>query len=215
MRYNDNRARQDMVKQQLIPRGIRDPRVLEAMGKVPREAFVPDAMKTQAYDDRPLPIGKDQTISQPYIVALMTEALELKGTETVLEVGTGSGYQAAVLAELCHTVYTVERIESLLDNAKNILQDLGYNNIRYKVFNGTLGWPEYAPYDGIIVTAAAPRIPKPLLEQLAEGGRVLVPVGDRLGQSLIKVTRVDRGFFEKDLGGVRFVRLIGDYGWAE
>ncbi|MFO7986446.1 MAG: protein-L-isoaspartate(D-aspartate) O-methyltransferase [Desulfatiglandaceae bacterium] len=215
MPYDYNLAREEMVKQQLVPRGINDPRVLEAMGKVPREAFVPEAMKPQAYDDCPLPIGRDQTISQPYIVALMTQALDLTGTEMVLEVGTGSGYQAAVLAELCHTVYTVERIESLLKNAQTILQKLGYANVRYKVFNGTLGWPEYAPYDGIIVTAAAPRIPSPLLEQLTEGGRVVAPVGDRLGQNLLKVTKEKQGYFEKNLGGVRFVRLIGDYGWNE
>lgn len=215
MHYDYSSVRKEMVKRQLIPRGIRDPRVLEAMGKVPREAFVPDAMKADAYDDRPLPIGQDQTISQPYIVALMTEALELTGSEMVLEVGTGSGYQAAVLAELCDTVYTVERIEPLMENAKRILQNLGYANIRYKVFNGTLGWPEYAPYDGIIVTAAAPRTPRPLLEQLTEGGRVVVPVGDRLSQNLIKVTKEKQGYFEKNLGGVRFVPLMGDYGWKE
>ncbi|MDZ7695375.1 MAG: protein-L-isoaspartate(D-aspartate) O-methyltransferase [Deltaproteobacteria bacterium] len=215
MAYDFKSAREDMVKRQLIPRKIIDQRVLEAMSKVPREAFVPDHMKAEAYDDRPLPIGRDQTISQPYIVALMTQALELKGTEKVLEIGTGSGYQAAVLAELCDTVYTVERIEALLMNAREILQNMGYTNIRFKVFDGTLGWPEHSPYDAVIVTAAAPRIPRPLLEQMKEGGSAVVPVGDRLSQSLTKVTRDQQGYFEKNLGGVRFVRLVGDYGWKE
>jgi len=215
MAYDFQSVREDMVKRQLIPRGITDQRVLEAMSKVPREAFVPDHMKDEAYDDRPLPIGRDQTISQPYIVALMTQALELKGAEKVLEIGTGSGYQAAVLAELCDTVYTVERIDVLLVNARETLQNMGYTNIRFKVFDGTLGWPEYSPYDAIIVTAAAPRIPRPLLEQMKEGGSAVVPVGDRLSQSLIKVTRDQQGYFEKNLGGVRFVRLVGNYGWQE
>jgi protein-L-isoaspartate(D-aspartate) O-methyltransferase len=208
-------ARESMVKTQLVPRGIRDLRVLEAMKKIPRERFVDPPMKRRAYDDNPLPIGKDQTISQPYIVALMTEALELKGNEKTLEIGTGSGYQAAILAELSGVVYTVERIESLLEQAKCTLDDLGYTNIYYKVFNGTLGWPEEAPYDAIIVTAGAPRVPKPLTDQLNEGGRLVIPVGDRLGQELMKVTREEGGFFEKSLGGVRFVSLVGEYGWTE
>jgi len=215
MPYSYQSLRDQMVKRQLIPRGIEDQRVLDAMGKIPREAFVPDEMKPEAYDDRPLPIGRDQTISQPYIVALMTEALALKKTDRVLEIGTGSGYQAAVLAELCNTVYTVERIEALQENARKVLENIGYANIRFKVFDGTLGWPEHAPYDAIIVTAAAPRIPKPLLDQLRQGGRAVVPVGDRLSQRLVRVTRDQQGFYEKDLGGVRFVRLVGDYGWQE
>jgi protein-L-isoaspartate(D-aspartate) O-methyltransferase len=213
---NDYRLeRENMVKRQLIPRDILDPRVLEAMGRVRRDAFVPEAMKQAAYDDRPLPIGEDQTISQPYIVAFMTQALEIRVTDRVLEVGTGSGYQAAVLAELAETVYTVERIEPLLSNAKKTLHELGYGNIRFKLFNGTWGWPEYAPYDGILVTAAAPVIPAPLLKQLKQGRHMVVPVGDRLAQNLIKVTREDEGYSEKDLGGVRFVRLVGEHGWKE
>lgn len=215
MPYGYTSLRDEMVNRQLIPRGINDKRVLDAMDKIPREAFVPDEMKPEAYDDRPLPIGKDQTISQPYIVALMTEALTLKETDHVLEIGTGSGYQAAVLAELCDTVYTVERIEALQETARKVLENIGYTNIRFKVFDGTMGWPEHAPYDAIIVTAAAPRIPKPLLDQLREGGRAVVPVGDRLSQRLIRVTRDQQGFYEKDLGGVRFVRLVGDHGWQE
>lgn len=215
MPYHYTSAREEMVKRQLVPRGISDKGVLEAMGRVPREAFVPEAMKANAYDDRPLPIGRDQTISQPYIVALMTQALELGGTEKVLEIGTGSGYQAAILAELCRTLYTVERIDVLLVKAKETLQGIGYDNIRFKIFDGTLGWPEHAPYDAVMVTAAAPRIPKPLLDQLREGGRGVLPVGDRFSQKLIKVTKDQKGFFEEDLGGVRFVRLAGEQGWQE
>jgi protein-L-isoaspartate(D-aspartate) O-methyltransferase len=208
-------ARESMVRSQLVPRGIRDPRVLEAMNKIPRERFVDHPMKGRAYDDNPLPIGKDQTISQPYVVALMTEALELKGNEKTLEIGTGSGYQTALLADLSKAVYTVERIESLLERAKRTLDELGYTNIFFKIFDGTLGWNEQAPYDAIIVTAGAPRVPKPLMDQLSDGGRLVVPVGDRLGQELIKITKEEGGFFEKSLGGVRFVNLIGEYGWTE
>ncbi len=208
-------AREDMIRTQLVPRGIHDQRVLQAMGKIPRERFVGEPMKRQAYADAPLPIGKDQTISQPYIVALMTEALELNGDEKVLEIGTGSGYQTAVLAELCKAVYSVERIEPLLEQAGHILNELGYANVHLKVFNGTLGWNEHAPYDGIIVTAAAPHVPKPLLDQLNEDGRLVIPVGNRLGQELVKITKKDGTFAEQSLGGVRFVSLIGEYGWAD
>ena len=207
-------ARETMIKTQMLPRGIHDPRVLRAMGKVPRERFVGERMKPHAYDDNPLPIGEDQTISQPYIVALMTQALEQKGKERTLEIGTGSGYQTAVLAELSEIVYTVERIESLLERAKETLNELGYMNVFFKAFNGTFGWSEQAPYDAIIVTAGAPSVPKPLTDQLNEGGRLLVPVGDRLGQELMKITKKDGGFSEKSLGAVRFVSLIGEYGWT-
>jgi protein-L-isoaspartate(D-aspartate) O-methyltransferase len=215
MTSGDSSARDSMVRTQLVPRGIHDPRVLEAMSKIPRERFVDKSMKRRAYEDNPLPIGKDQTISQPYIVALMTEALELKGNEKTLEIGTGSGYQTAILAELSRAVYTIERIESLLEKAKRTLDDLGYTNVFFKVFDGTLGWSEEAPYDAIIVTAGAPRVPKPLKDQLNEGGRLVVPVGNRLGQELMKVTKEEGGFFEKSLGGVRFVNLVGEYGWTE
>jgi len=207
--------RQNMVRRQLVPRGIHDPRVLQAMSKVPREHFVDEPLKPQAHDDSPLPIGKNQTISQPYIVALMTEALELKGDETTLEIGTGSGYQTAILAELSKTVYTVERIEPLLERAKRRLDELGYTNVFFKIFDGTLGWSEHAPYDAIIVTAGAPRVPKPLMDQIKDGGRLVVPVGDRFGQELMRITKKNGGFYEKSLGGVRFVSLIGEYGWTD
>ena len=182
-------ARNNMVTKQLMARGITDPAVLAAMGRIPRERFLPDSLENQAYEDGPVPIGKGQTISQPYIVAYMTEALELTGQEKILEIGTGSGYQAAILAELSKTVYTVERIGALLERAKELLSELGYDNIQFKLDDGTLGWKENAPYDAIIVTAAAPHIPEPLYEQMADGGRLVIPVGDRIGQELIKITR--------------------------
>jgi protein-L-isoaspartate(D-aspartate) O-methyltransferase len=204
-----------MVRTQLIPRGIRDKRVLHAMREVPREKFVPDKMKSYAYEDSPLSIGMGQTISQPYIVALMTEALGLTGNEKTLEIGTGSGYQAAILSLLCRTVYTVERITTLSENSKAVMDELGYMNVFLKVYDGTLGWAEHAPYDAVIVTAGAPAIPDPLIAQLKEGGRLVVPVGDRISQALIKVVRKGESFYQEDLGGVRFVNLIGEYGWKE
>jgi len=213
--HDYNRDREEMLMSQLMPRGIDDPRVLEAMRKVPREVFVQGPMQDEAYDDRPLPIGEDQTISQPFIVALMSQALGLRDEDKVLEIGTGSGYQAAVLAELSQAVYTVERIDSLLETARTNLEKLGYTNVHLKRFDGTLGWPEHAPYDAIMVTAAAPRIPRPLFGQLKEGGRMVIPIGDRLGQDLVKVTKKQHGYFEQNLGGVRFVSLVGDYGWKE
>lgn len=207
--------REKMVRSQLIPRGIRDKRVLQAMGEVPREKFVPDNMKLYAYEDNPLTIGMGQTISQPYIVALMTEALGLTGTEETLEIGTGSGYQAAILSRLCRSVYSVERIAALSENAKNVLNELGYKNIFLKIYDGTLGWSENAPYDAIMVTAGAPGIPDPLIAQLKEGGRLVVPMGDRISQELIKVVRKGESYYQEDLGGVRFVNLIGEYGWKD
>ncbi|MBN1848150.1 MAG: protein-L-isoaspartate(D-aspartate) O-methyltransferase [Deltaproteobacteria bacterium] len=208
-------ARENMIRTQLIPRGIRDPELLQVMRAIPRERFVPALLKKMAYTDGALAIGEGQTISQPYIVALMTEALALKDTDKALEIGTGSGYQAAVLAKLCESVYTVDRIKKLLERAEQILTKLGYTNIHFKVSNGTLGWREHAPYDAIIVTAGAPYIPDPLIEQLAEGGRLVIPVGNRIGQELIKITKKDGNLFEDDLGAVRFVNLIGEYGWNE
>jgi protein-L-isoaspartate(D-aspartate) O-methyltransferase len=205
--------RKRMVERQLLPRGIHDPLVLKAMEKVPREAFVPEDLRESAYGDNPLPIGEGQTISQPYIVALMTEALELKGAEKVLEIGTGSGYQAAVLAEIAKEVYTMERVASLSEKAEQILGRLGYANIYFKVFNGTLGWPEHSPYDAIMVTAGAPEIPETLIEQLGEGGRLVIPVGDRLGQDLFKIRKKGGRTTTEDLGPVRFVNLVGEYGW--
>jgi len=204
-----------MVKSQLIPRGISDPRVLEVMGKVPRDRFVEEALVGEAYNDHPLPIGERQTISQPYIVALMTEALELTGKEKTLEIGTGSGYQTAILADLSRKVYTIERIRALMVKARNILQELGYTNILFKAFDGTLGWKEYEPFDAIIVTAGAPKIPQPLLDQLADGGRLIIPVGNKFSQELIKVTNKRGNYIEKNLGGCRFVDLLGVHGWKD
>jgi protein-L-isoaspartate(D-aspartate) O-methyltransferase len=204
-----------MVETQLMSRGIYDPLVIEAMKKVPRELFLPEVMRNTAYSDNALPISHGQTISQPYIVALMTQSLELKGGEKVLEIGTGSGYQAAVLAEIAAEVYTIERIAPLTETARQILTQLGYTNIQFKVHNGTLGWEDHAPYDAIIVTAGAPRIPDPYVEQLGEGGRLVIPVGDRLGQELVKITKRDGKPLKQELGGVRFVSLIGQQGWEE
>jgi protein-L-isoaspartate(D-aspartate) O-methyltransferase len=186
--------RENMVKTQLLPRGICEPRLLCAMRKVPRERFVPGPMKPHAYDDRALAIGNSQTISQPYIVALMSQALELTGNKRVLEIGTGSGYQAAILAEMSKSVYSVERIASLQNEAKRILDELGYTNIFLKVFNGTLGWPEHSPYNAIIVTAGTPVVPQPLLDQLDEKGRLVVPVGNRVSQELMKISKKDGNF---------------------
>ena len=208
-------ARERMVKNQLMARGIKDERVLQAMGKVPRHLFIQEALAGEAYNDHPVPIGEKQTISQPYIVALMTEALELKGSENTLEIGTGSGYQTAILAELSSRVYTIERIKSLLVKARKLLAKLNYNNILFKAFDGTLGWKEYAPFDAIMVTAGSPNVPEPLKEQLADNGRMIIPVGDRYTQELIKITRKGESFEQKSLGGCRFVNLIGVHGWKE
>ncbi|MGC8719325.1 MAG: protein-L-isoaspartate(D-aspartate) O-methyltransferase [Thermodesulforhabdaceae bacterium] len=208
-------ARKKMVDLQIANRGIKDPRVLEAMLRVPRHLFVPEHLKSQAYEDHPLPIEEKQTISQPYIVALMTEALRLRGTEKVLEIGTGSGYQTAILAELAKEVYTIERLPLLAEKAKKRLDALGYRNIFYRVGDGSLGWPEEAPFDGILVSAAAPSIPQPLIDQLAMGGRLIIPVGDRLTQDLVLVERVPEGIRKSFLGGVRFVDLVGKWGWKE
>jgi protein-L-isoaspartate(D-aspartate) O-methyltransferase len=185
------------------------------MGKVPRHLFVDEALRDQAYSDHPLPIAENQTISQPYVVALMTESLELDGSEKVLEIGTGSGYQSAVLAELADRVFSIERHPDLAYRAKSILQNLGYKNVIIRVGDGSLGWPDDSPFDGIVVTAGSPKIPEPLVEQLAVGGRLVVPVGGRLGQELILVRRVATGFKKTNLGGVRFVDLVGKWGWKE
>jgi protein-L-isoaspartate(D-aspartate) O-methyltransferase len=208
-------AREKMVKKQLIPRGIKDAGVLEVMEKIPRDRFVEEALVGEAYNDHPLPIGHGQTISQPYIVALMTEALGLRGEEKTLEIGTGSGYQTAILADLSKKVYTVERIRPLLVKARNTLAELGYNNILFKAFDGTLGWKEFEPYDAIMVTAGAPKIPQPLLDQLAENGRLIIPVGNKFSQELIKVTRKKGNYLQENLGGCRFVDLVGVHGWKD
>jgi protein-L-isoaspartate(D-aspartate) O-methyltransferase len=210
---NFEKARARMVEEQLLPRSIHDQKTLEAMRKVPRHLFVEDAMKNQAYGDSPLPIGKGQTISQPYIVALMTQALGLKGHERVLEIGTGSGYQAAILSQICEKVYTVERIDTLLVQARKVFDSLHYLNILTKLDDGTNGWPEYGPYDAIVVTAGGPKVPLPLLEQLADPGILIIPVGDRGVQNLQFVTKKDGEIIEKTIELVRFVNLIGDHGW--
>jgi protein-L-isoaspartate(D-aspartate) O-methyltransferase len=210
-----NTARRDMVETQIKRRGVSDLRVLMAMRKVPRHKFVPPIQQDQAYGDYPLPIGEDQTISQPYIVALMTEILEVKDTDKVLEIGTGSGYQAAVLAELAAQVYSIERIPSLAARAQKVMEELGYTNIHIKVGDGTLGWPEEAPFDAIMVTAGAPQVPRPLTEQLALDGRLIIPVGDQWSQTLTLVRRAKDGLKYEYHGGCRFVRLIGQHGWQE
>ncbi|HOI95749.1 MAG TPA: protein-L-isoaspartate(D-aspartate) O-methyltransferase [Syntrophobacter fumaroxidans] len=210
---NFQKARDRMVETQLVSRGIHDRRVLEAMRKVPRHLFVDEALKEQAHSDHPLPIGDKQTISQPFIVALMTQSLELQGHEKILEIGTGSGYQAAVLAELAERVFSIERNPNLAYRANQTLQKLGYKNIIVRVADGTLGWPDEAPFDAILVTAGTPKIPQPLLDQLAEGGRLVVPVGDRLAQELVLVESGLEGMEHTNLGGVRFVDLVGKWGW--
>ncbi len=208
-------ARDRMVQTQLVPRGIRDPKVLFAMRKVPRHLFVEEALRNQAYGDFPLPIGEQQTISQPYIVAFMTEALKLTGVEKVLEIGTGCGYQAAILAELAPEVYSIERLHTLATLARRNLEALRYFNVKIKVGDGTLGWPEEAPFDAIMVTAAAPGIPQPLLDQLAMEGRLVIPVGDRYSQTLDVVRKTPEGLQHDYRGGCRFVKLIGSYGWEK
>jgi protein-L-isoaspartate(D-aspartate) O-methyltransferase len=215
MTHDFKLARERMVKNQLTSRGIKDKGVLRAMGKIPRHQFISEALAGEAYNDHPVPIGEKQTISQPYIVALMTEALELTGKENTLEIGTGSGYQTAILAELSSRVYTIERIKSLLVKARKLLDELGYSNILFKAFDGTLGWKQYAPFDAIMITAGAPSLPKPLVDQLAENGRMVIPVGDRYTQELIKVTKRAEGLEQESLGGCRFVNLIGVHGWKD
>jgi protein-L-isoaspartate(D-aspartate) O-methyltransferase len=212
--YSSNRKK--MVDTQLIPRGITDNRVLAAMRKVPRHLFLDEALWPEAYEDHPAPIGEKQTISQPYIVALMTEALNLKGHEKVLEIGTGSGYQAAILAEIASQVYSIERLPNIAKRARKVLDDLKYANIVITIGDGTLGWKEHGPYDGIIVTAAAPYPPKPLLEQLKVGGRLVIPIGDEFTQDLTVYIHGENDEYTKEsYGGCRFVKLIGEFGWRE
>lgn len=201
-----------MVDDQLRNRGIKDRRVLEAFLKVERHKFVPEDLLDNAYADFPLPIGEKQTISQPYIVALMTEKLELKGTERVLEIGTGSGYQAAILAELVKQVYTIERFDALAKQAQATLLAMGYQNIKITVGDGTLGWPEEAPFERIIITAATPRVPQPLFEQLAEGGKMILPLGDFAGQVLTLVEKKNGQPHTQDICGCVFVPLVGKFG---
>ena len=209
------KVRMRMVDEQIIARGIRDPRVITAMRKVPRHVFVEEALQNQAYSDHPLPIGEKQTISQPFMVALMTEAMQLKGMEKVLEIGAGSGYQTAILAEIAFKVFSIERIRSLTIQARKLLYDLGYLNVEIKFSDGTLGWVDESPFDAIIVTAGSPGIPQPLVDQLAIGGRLVIPVGDAADQELVRITKMEEGTKREDLGGCRFVKLIGQHGWEE
>lgn len=206
-------ARQKMVEEQLIRRGIKGERVLSAMRKVPRHPFLDEALREKAYEDHALPIGEGQTISQPYMVALMTEALDLEGPEKVLEIGTGSGYQTAVLAELAVRVYSIERSAILMRRAATVLEELGYRTVVFRVSDGSLGWPEESPFDAIIVTASAPDIPDPLVGQLKEGGRIVIPVGERTAQILQKAVKVEGRILTTPLTNCVFVPLIGDYGW--
>lgn len=202
-----------MVETQLITRGIKDRRMLDAMRRVPRHLFVDESIQYKAYDDMALPIGEGQTISQPYMVAIMTELLELKGNEKILEIGTGSGYQAVILAELSKEVYTIERVAVLVKRAEERFNFLGYGNIHVKVGDGTLGWPEESPFDRVIITAGTPKIPDPLIEQLSEGGIIIAPVGDRFSQQLIKVKKSKGRLSEEYHTPCIFVPLIGEYGW--
>jgi protein-L-isoaspartate(D-aspartate) O-methyltransferase len=213
MKYE--RLRKEMVKRQIEARGISDARVIAAMLAVPRHLFVSDALRDQAYGDFPLPIGEQQTISQPYIVAEMTQALELRPSDRVLEIGTGSGYQAAILSQLVYRVYTVERLHALLANARKLIDQLRYYNIVTRYSDGTIGWKEESPFDAVIVTAGAPEIPLLLVNQLAVGGRMVIPVGNQFSQELIKLVKDENGIRKSSLGGCRFVKLVGEHGWKE
>ena len=208
------RQREEMVDTQIEARGITDPKVLVALRKIPRHLFVSEALRDQAYGDFPLPIGEQQTISQPYIVAEMTQALQLYEKDRVLEIGTGSGYQAAVIAQIAFRVYTIERIHSLLVQARNLFDKLQYYNIVTRYSDGTTGWVDESPFDAIIVTAGAPEVPSPLIGQLADGGRMVVPVGDQHSQDLVKLYKDQKGIHRTNLGGCRFVKLVGEYGWS-
>ena len=204
------RARRAMIERDLVSRGIRDRRVLEAMGSIERELFVPEKLSSRAYEDRPLPIGEGQTISQPYMVAFMTELLNLTGTERLLEIGTGSGYQTAVLGKLAAAVYSIEIVPKLSQRAKVLLNRLGFDNVHLKVGDGFFGWEEQGPFDAILVTAAAAKIPEPLWRQLREGGRLIMPLGaEKQGQALVRVTKSDGKQVVEELTGVVFVPLTG------
>jgi protein-L-isoaspartate(D-aspartate) O-methyltransferase len=206
-------AREHMIQEQLVKRGLTDPLVLAAMSRVPRHLFVEESLRDRAYDDHPLPIGEGQTISQPYMVALMAETLKLAESEKVLEVGTGSGYLTAVLAEQDVQVCSIELSERLAERARVILHALGYYNVTVHIGDGTLGWPAEAPFDAIVVGAAAPCLPRPLLNQLRLGGRLIVPMGEEELQTLVRVWREPQGLREEYFGECRFVKLSGAYGW--
>ncbi len=204
-----------MVDEQLAARGIKDLRVLEAMSQVPRHLFAQESLRHRAYGDHPLPIGENQTISQPYIVGTMTAALGLTGEEKVLEIGTGSGYQTAVVAELARQVFTIERLNNLSRKAQKVLEALHYTNIVFKMFDGTYGWPDQAPFDAILITASAKEIPESLVNQLGEGGKLTAPVGDADEQKLVVLTKTKSRISRRELGACKFVPLIGKYGWRE
>lgn len=207
-------ARRRMVEDQVIDRGVKDRRVIDAMLKVPRHKFVEEALEGKAYQDAPLPIGDKQTISQPYMVAVMSEALALNGSEKVLEIGTGSGYQAAVLALLADRIFSLERIPSLARRARKVLDGCGFSKVNIRVADGTQGWQDMAPFDAIVVTAGAPEVPQDYLDQLAVGGRLIIPVGDRNSQVLMRITRTTEATYqEEQMLGCRFVPLIGRHGW--
>jgi protein-L-isoaspartate(D-aspartate) O-methyltransferase len=208
-------AREQMVEEQIVSRGINAPRVLRAMAKVPRHLFVETELWDHAYEDHPLPIGANQTISQSYIVALMVQALELRGVERVLEVGTGSGYAAAVLGESCAEVFSVEVVEELALKARSLLSSLGYRNVSVFVGDGTLGWEEHAPYDAVVISAAAPCIPRPLIEQLKIPGYLVFPMGEKELQTLVRIGKDSAGIREEYLGDCHFVKLTGRYGWED
>jgi protein-L-isoaspartate(D-aspartate) O-methyltransferase len=211
---NFDRAREQMVQEQLEGRGIRDPRVLAAMRRVPRHLFVDNTMQHRAYDDTPLPIGDEQTISQPYMVALMTELLQLKGQERVLEIGTGSGYQTAILAELTREVFSIDRLATLTARARTCLDRLGYGaRIHLRTGDGSNGWPEAQPFEGVMVTAAAQQIPRPLIEQLVDGGYLVLPLGEAELQGLARIHKKGGELDVNYFGECRFVKLIGPYGW--
>ena len=213
MNFED--ARRHMVERQLMPRGIRSVWVLAAMGRVPRHLFVEESLRDMAYEDHPLPIGEGQTISQPYMVALMTDALHVTPDSVVLEIGTGSGYQTAILAEQAKRVYSVERLDGLAQQARMLLDSLNYRNIGIHVGDGTLGWPEHAPYDRIVVTAGAPVVPKALIEQLTEDGKLVIPVGDRMSQTLQILTKHQGQLRTETSCQCVFVKLIGQDGWKD
>ena len=210
-----DRKREEMVRSQIEARGVKDPLVLSAFRTVPRHLFVSEALREQAYGDYPLPIGEQQTISQPYIVAEMTQALEISPNDRVLEIGTGSGYQAAILAQIVYRVYTIERRRSLYIQTRSLFDKLNYHNIVTKYADGTKGWQEESPFDAIVVTAGAPEVPQVLINQLAEGGRLVVPVGNQHTQELIKICRTKGKIQQTNLGGCRFVKLVGEHGWKE
>ncbi len=209
------RQREEMVRSQIESRGVKDPTVLEAFRKVPRHFFVSEALRDQAYGDYPLPIGQQQTISQPFIVAEMTQALELRPDDRVLEIGTGSGYQAAILAQIVYRVYTIERLRPLYLQARSLFDKLRYHNIVTRCADGTNGWQEQSPFNAIIITAGAPKVPETLIDQLVEGGRLVIPVGNQHTQDLIKIYRDEKGTRQTNLGGCRFVKLVGEHGWKE